>query len=82
MGKIVTLSLGGAFNANTFTGDDEAVAFADQIWGMFFEGSSTTRPFGDAVLDGIDLDIEQGGTVHYPAFVKQLQKHFETGKKK
>ena len=27
-------------------------AFADQVWNLFLGGSSSTRPFGSAVLDG------------------------------
>jgi hypothetical protein len=42
--------------------DAQGVSFADQLWNLFFGGSSTTRPFGSAVLDGIDLDIENGGS--------------------
>ena len=51
-GKVVTLSLGGATGSVSFTGDDQARSFADMIWNLFLGGSSTTRPFGDAVLDG------------------------------
>ncbi|KAF8320070.1 glycoside hydrolase [Clavulina sp. PMI_390] len=66
-GKKVTISLGGA------TGGGSAdAAFADQIWNLFLGGSSSTRPFGAAVLDGVDLDIE-GGSNSYVAFVNQLR---------
>ena len=51
-GKLVTLSLGGATGAVSFSGDDQAQTFADTIWNLFLGGSSDTRPFGDAVLDG------------------------------
>lgn len=47
-GKKVTLSIGGA-GAGGGTADS---AFADQIWDLFLGGSSSTRPFGDAILDG------------------------------
>ncbi|GAB5585442.1 Chitinase 2 [Umbelopsis nana] len=81
-GKIVTLSLGGAGGGVGFQGDSDATAFADQLWNLFFGGSSTTRPFGSAVLDGIDLDIENGGSTGYAAFVNQLQSHFNSASKK
>ncbi|KAF8328854.1 glycoside hydrolase superfamily [Cantharellus anzutake] len=75
-GKLVTLSLGGA------TGGGPAdAAFADKIWNMFLGGSSSTRPFGPAVLDGVDLDIE-GGLNSYDAFVNQLREHFSRARKK
>ena len=51
-GKLVTLSLGGAGGSVSFTGDAQAQAFAKTVWNLFLGGSSSTRPFGDAVLDG------------------------------
>ena len=51
-GKLVTLSLGGATGQIGFSSDAQAKSFADTIWGMFLGGSSATRPFGDAILDG------------------------------
>lgn len=51
-GKIVTLSLGGAGGSVGFSSDSQAQTLADTIWNIFLGGSSPTRPFGDAVLDG------------------------------
>ncbi|KAF9072609.1 glycoside hydrolase superfamily [Rhodocollybia butyracea] len=73
MGKIVTLSMGGATGAATFTSDAQAEQFATLIWNLFLGGSSSTRPFGNAVLDGIDLDIEGGGSTGLAAFVTQIR---------
>lgn len=75
-GKIVTLSMGGATGGNAFTSDSQAQAFADQIWELFLGGSSQTRPFGDAILDGVDLDIEGGSSAGYAAFVTQMRTHY------
>ncbi|KAK0469953.1 glycoside hydrolase family 18 protein [Desarmillaria tabescens] len=72
-GKIITLSLGGATGAATFSSDSQAEEFAQTIWDLFLGGSSTTRPFGDAVLDGIDLDIEGGGSTGFVAFVNKIR---------
>lgn len=58
----MTLSLGGATGGAGFQSDSQASTFADNVWNLFMGGSSSTRPFGDAVLDGIDLDIEGGGS--------------------
>ncbi|KAJ6494646.1 glycoside hydrolase family 18 protein [Mycena vitilis] len=75
-GKIVTLSLGGASGAGaTFSSDAQGKAFADTVWNLFLGGSSSTRPFGAAVLDGVDLDIEGGGSTGFAAFVTQLRTH-------
>jgi len=51
-GKAIILSLGGATGAATFSSDSQASSFADTVWNLFLGGSSSTRPFGDAVLDG------------------------------
>ncbi|KDR84819.1 hypothetical protein GALMADRAFT_293254 [Galerina marginata CBS 339.88] len=72
-GKIVTLSLGGATGAVGFTSDAQASTFGQTIWDMFLGGTSSTRPFGTAVLDGIDLDIEGGGSDHYSVFVNKIR---------
>ncbi|KAF8268137.1 glycoside hydrolase superfamily [Lactarius quietus] len=72
-GKIVTLSLGGADSTPGFSSDAQAQAYADQIWNIFLGGWSSTRPFGTAVLDGVDLDIEKGSPSGYAAFVNQIR---------
>ncbi|GJE89922.1 glycoside hydrolase family 18 protein [Phanerochaete sordida] len=72
-GKAITLSLGGATGQIGFSSDSQAQQFATQIWNLFLGGSSSTRPFGTAVLDGIDLDIESGTPAHYAAFVTQIR---------
>ncbi|KAG5718289.1 Chitinase 1, partial [Termitomyces sp. T112] len=41
-GKIVTLSLGGATGAASFSSDAQAQDFADTIWNLFLGGSSST----------------------------------------
>ncbi|KAF9460547.1 glycoside hydrolase superfamily [Collybia nuda] len=81
-GKIVTLSLGGATGAASFTSDSQAQTFADTVWNLFLGGSSSTRPFGDAVLDGVDLDIEGGSSTGYAAFVTRIRSHANGASKK
>lgn len=51
-GKIVTLSLGGGTGQVGLSSTTVAQNFANKIWNEFLGGSSTTRPFGSAVLDG------------------------------
>ncbi|KAG9321213.1 hypothetical protein KVV02_002125 [Mortierella alpina] len=81
-GKAVILSLGGAAGAYGFSDDAEAKDFAHMIWNLFLGGSSTTRPLDDAVLDGVDLDIEGGSTAGYTAFVSELRSLYATDPKK
>ncbi|KAI9500774.1 glycoside hydrolase superfamily, partial [Coemansia spiralis] len=75
-GKAVILSMGGASGAYGFSDDLQAERYADQIWDMFLGGSSHTRPFDGAVLDGIDLDIEGGSSVGYVRFVQRMRERF------
>ncbi|KAJ7730882.1 glycoside hydrolase [Mycena maculata] len=73
-GKVVTISLGGGAGAGAvFTSDAEAVTFAGTIWDLFLGGSSSTRPFGAAVLDGVDLDIEGGSPTGFASFVTEIR---------
>ncbi|KAJ7042588.1 class III chitinase [Mycena alexandri] len=72
-GKLVTISLGGATGSVGFSSDAQGTAFAQTIWNLFLGGTSSTRPFGTAVLDGVDLDIEGGGGVGYAAFVNEIR---------
>jgi len=73
MGKKLVMSLGGGVGSYGFRSEAEGTSFAGTMWNMFFEGNSTMRPFGNAVVDGIDLDIEGGSTVGYVSFVKTLR---------
>ncbi|KAF9435576.1 Chitinase 1 [Entomortierella beljakovae] len=77
-GKAILLSLGGAAGSYGFSNDGEAKDFAKMIWNLFLGGTSATRPLGDAVLDGVDLDIEGGSQIGYPAFVTELRALFAT----
>lgn len=51
-GKIVTLSIGGSYGVDGFVSNPQAKEFADTIWDLFLGGSSSTRPFAGAILDG------------------------------
>ncbi|OJA13762.1 hypothetical protein AZE42_01539 [Rhizopogon vesiculosus] len=81
-GKIVTISLGGATGSYGFTDDAEGAAYAQTIWDLFLGGSSSTRPFGSAVLDGIDMDIEGGSQIGFVSFLTALRNLMNGGNKK
>jgi chitinase len=70
------LALGGASGSYGFTSDSQATSFADTLWNTFGAGNSSTRPFGDAVVDGFDLDIEGGSATGYTAMIEQLRTHY------
>jgi len=66
--------VGGGVGSYGFRREAEGTAFAGTMWNMFFEGNGTAlRPFGSALVDGIDLDIEGGSLVGYVSFVKTLR---------
>ncbi|KAB2599514.1 acidic endochitinase-like [Pyrus ussuriensis x Pyrus communis] len=56
----VLLSIGGSLG-------NDARGVADYIWNNFLGGQSNSRPLGDAVLDGVDFDIERGRKVSLSA---------------
>lgn len=52
--------MGGATGSVGFSSDSQAEAFADTVWDLFLGGSSSTRPFGSAVLDGYVSVVTSG----------------------
>ncbi|KAF9289026.1 Chitinase 1 [Mortierella alpina] len=75
-GKTVILSIGGASGSYAISDNAAGQAFATTIWDMFLGGSSDTRPFEDAILDGVDLDLEGGATQGYVGFLQTLRENF------
>ncbi|KAK9748069.1 hypothetical protein RND81_02G033400 [Saponaria officinalis] len=81
LGIKVMLSLGGYIGSYTLVSEDDARNVADYLWNNFLGGQSNSRPLGDAVLDGIDFDIEHG-TPHYAALARRLYDHGQQSRKK
>ncbi|KAI8979609.1 chitinase 2 [Mycotypha africana] len=75
-GVKIILSLGGAAGSYGFSSDADGKTFAQTIWDMFGGGSAQYRPFGDAQIDGVDLDIEGGSSTGYAAFVTAVRQKF------
>lgn len=70
------LSLGGAAGAYILSNNSDASTFATTLWNLFGGGSSSTRPFGDVIIDGIDLDIEGGPSTGYASLVNAAKSMF------
>lgn len=68
----VLLSLGGSGGSYGLNSADEATQLANYLWNNFLGGQSNSRPLGDAVLDGIDFDIEAGGGQHWDELARAL----------
>ncbi|XP_039115610.1 acidic endochitinase-like [Dioscorea cayenensis subsp. rotundata] len=77
----VFLSLGGASGSYTLVSSDDAQQVADYLWNNFLGGSSSSRPLGDAVLDGIDFDIEGGTTQYWDVLAQKLSQYSQQGNK-
>ncbi|KZV97842.1 hypothetical protein EXIGLDRAFT_607558, partial [Exidia glandulosa HHB12029] len=76
-GKAVLLSLdpGRGTDADWYASEDAARAYAEQIWVSFLGGSSDTRPYGDAIFDGLRVETPRTGDLTgYWAFFDQLRK--------
>ncbi|KAF9667427.1 hypothetical protein SADUNF_Sadunf15G0021900 [Salix dunnii] len=56
----VLLSIGGGAGSYSLSSADDAAQVANYIWSNFLGGQSSSRPLGDAILDGVDFDIEAG----------------------
>ncbi|KAJ8068037.1 hypothetical protein OCU04_003614 [Sclerotinia nivalis] len=86
MGKTILLSIGGAtYTENELSSSSAATTAAKNVWAAFGPraSSSTTRPFGDAVVDGFDFDIETPGLANLDVFAQELRtlSDAETSKK-
>lgn len=75
LGKKVLISLGGAAGSYGFNSESDAQSVANDLWNMFGGGKSSTRPFGNAKIDGFDLDSENNiDAQYYVPFVDQLRR--------
>ncbi|XP_078152753.1 hevamine-A-like [Carex rostrata] len=76
MGMKVILSLGGASRGSyQLNSTSDAQNVADYLWNNYLSGSSSSRPLGSAVLDGIDFDIESGSSDYYGDLAKSLKQY-------
>ncbi|KAL2490305.1 Acidic endochitinase [Abeliophyllum distichum] len=79
-GVKVLLSIGGGAGSYSLSSADDARQVADYLWNNFLGGRSSFRPLGNAVLDGIDFDIEAGQD-HYSDLAGKLYEYGLKGKK-
>ncbi|KAL3714242.1 hypothetical protein ACJRO7_006215 [Eucalyptus globulus] len=77
----VMLSLGGGAGNYSLASQADARNVADYLWNNFLGGTSSSRPLGDAVLDGIDFDIELGSTNYWDDLARYLSDYSKQGKK-
>ncbi|KAM7198812.1 glycoside hydrolase family 18 protein [Rhypophila sp. PSN 637] len=84
-GKTIVLSIGGAtYTEGGFSSASEAVTWANTIWAMFGpdqNNKSINRPFGSAVIDGFDIDVE-AVSANLVAFASQLRTNMDAASNK
>ncbi|XP_062008404.1 hevamine-A-like [Rosa rugosa] len=77
----VILSIGGGAGSYSLASSDDAQQVAMYLWNNFLGGQSSSRPLGDAVLDGVDFDIEGGTDQHWDDLARYLSGYSKKGKK-
>ncbi|KAL5995299.1 hypothetical protein ACLOJK_025357 [Asimina triloba] len=80
-GVKVMLSIGGGVGSYQLTSAEDAKQVADYLWNNYLGGQSSSRPLGDAVLDGIDFDIETGNDMYWDDLARDLAAYSSKGKK-
>jgi len=75
LGIKVMLSLGGGIGNYSFSSRNDARNFAQYLWNNFLGGKSDSRPLGNAVLDGVDFDIESGSTLYWDDLARFLHSY-------
>ncbi|KAK0595597.1 hypothetical protein LWI29_008194 [Acer saccharum] len=77
----VMLSISGGIGNYSLTSESDAKTVAEYLYNNFLGRKSSNRPLGDAVLDGVDFDIELGSTAHYDDLVQFLSQFSEPARK-
>ncbi|KAI1329771.1 putative class III chitinase [Xylariaceae sp. FL0255] len=73
-GKTIMLSIGGAtYSEGGFSSASAAQSAAKTVWDLFGSPTSTAnRPFGTAVIDGFDLDLESSNS-NFDSFAAEMR---------
>ncbi|KAK0759405.1 hypothetical protein N5P37_007593 [Trichoderma harzianum] len=76
-GKTIMMSLfGSTYTESGFSSSSAAVSAAQEMWAMYGpvqSGNSTPRPFGNAVVDGFDFDLEDPIENNMEPFAAELK---------
>ncbi|GAA0149307.1 hypothetical protein Leryth_020184 [Lithospermum erythrorhizon] len=80
-GVKVLLSIGGGAGSYSLNSTQDAKSVATYLWNNFLGGTSSSRPLGDTVLDGVDFDIEGGTNLHWNDLARFLSAYSNEGKK-
>ena len=72
-GVKIGISLGGAAGYYGFLNEEQAMRDAIDINNLLFSGKTDCRPFGDVILDELNLDIEAYTSIGYKSLVNKLK---------
>ncbi|KAH7297831.1 hypothetical protein KP509_25G014500 [Ceratopteris richardii] len=76
LGVKLLLSIGGGAGSYGLSSTDDAASVAAYIWDNYLGGTSSSRPLGPAVLDGVDFDIESSdGASYYGSLAADLRQY-------
>ncbi|KAK6918300.1 Glycoside hydrolase family 18, catalytic domain [Dillenia turbinata] len=78
----VMLSIGGGAGSYYLNSSADARQVATYLWNNFLGGHSSSRPLGNAVLDGIDFDIEGGTNQYWDDLARYLSGYSKRSNKK
>ena len=81
LGVKVMLSIGGGAGGYYLSSSQDAKNVATYLWNNFLGGTSSSRPLGNAVLDGIDFDIEGGTPLHWDDLARFLKGYSNSGRR-
>ncbi|KAK3729463.1 hypothetical protein QZH41_007327 [Actinostola sp. cb2023] len=78
--KKVLLSVGGSTMFADLKSKKNAIKHAGHLWQLFLGGKdmANLRPFGTAIMDGIDLNLEAGKPDFFPDVIRELRRLMET----
>ncbi|XP_021764960.1 hevamine-A-like [Chenopodium quinoa] len=83
LGIKVMLSLGGAIGNYGFSSKKDAMDFACYLWDNFLGGTSSFRPLGNAVFDGIDFAVDRSkSTLYWDDLARYVARYNLLGRKK
>ncbi|KAJ4962375.1 hypothetical protein NE237_022314 [Protea cynaroides] len=81
LGIKVMLSLGGGAGNYNLTSKQDARNVSKYLWHNYLGGKSSSRPLGNATLNGIDFDIETGTTEYWNYLAWYLFRYSKPWKK-
>ncbi|KAF6154457.1 hypothetical protein GIB67_028349 [Kingdonia uniflora] len=78
-GVKVILSIGGETGSYSLTSSEDVRQVAIYLWNNLLGGHSSNRPLGNAVLNGVDFDIEGSSSLYWDDLARYLKGYRKRG---